>query len=72
MMKTGIFGVIGMAAPRAPLSFPISLTPNFSWVWVELGEPQPLQRFSIPAAPTGLVENTAETVGGGPGSHPPS
>jgi hypothetical protein len=66
-----VFGRIGMAAPEAHQPFPISLTPNFSWVWVELEESQPLQRFSTASAPTGQVEKTVETVGGGAGPHPP-
>src|ERR1019366_9049937 len=49
------FGGIGMAAPGAHQPFPISLTPNFSWVWVEPGKPQPLQRFASAAARTGQV-----------------
>ena len=61
-----------MAAPEAHRPFPVSLTPNFSWVWIELEEAQPLQRFSTAAARTGQVEKAVETVGEGAGPHPPN
>jgi hypothetical protein len=61
-----------MAAPETHQAFPISFTPNFSWVWVEPEEPQPLQRFSTAAARADQVERIVATVGGGASPQPPN